>query len=460
MCEVLSGTRTQLRVRDGCLTDRLAVSTTRSVSEPLDEKSLAMLSQDTSPLGHVDLLGRGKVIKLTAKQRESESAVREVVTSAFAQIQRNKFKFKSLSSWSYNIAVVCRHACRFCYVPSSQQTGPGKKKENTGNLAKTLRDYGVLDPDADWGKYVLFRPWDENKFLASLKRAENTPRRELNRDGNRAIILCSTTDPYQTVSIPENPEKQKLLNHQCRFLVRRALELILTESTLNVRILTRSPLASRDFDLFRKFGDRLIFGMSIPTLDDELCKVYEPHAPGVQARLKTLKAAAEAGIPIFVAMAPTYPECDEADLRRTLEALRPLKPLTIFHEPINVRAENVDRIARHAAALNMQARMKREVFDNPASWRHYAIDQLMLVQKIATELGLENRLHLWPDKSLKSKQRFLEVRALLRIPSICGQRLTRHEKQQRRDANAAAYVKFEQWITLWHSRISEWPGKK
>jgi len=54
----------------------------------------------------------------------------------------------------------------------------------------------------------------------------------------------------------------------------------------------------------------------------------------LQARLKTLQAAADAGIPFFVAMAPSYPECDENDLRRTLEAIRPLKPLTIFHEPI------------------------------------------------------------------------------------------------------------------------------
>ena len=418
-----------------------------------------MLS-DKSRLAPVDLLGRSKVRKLPSADRKSEASVNRAAASAFARIHRNHFKFKSLSCWAYNIAVGCWHACRFCYVPSSQQTGPGKKKKNTGPLATTLREHGILDPDADWGKYVLFRPWDEKKFLASLKSAENTPRSKLNPDGNRAIILCSTTDPYQTVSIPGNAEKTKLLNHQCRFLVRRALELILTESTLNVRILTRSPLAQKDFDLFKKFGNRLIFGMSIPTLDDELRKVYEPHAPGVQARLKTLQAAAEAGIPIYVAMAPTYPECDEADLRRTLEAIRPLKPLTIFHEPINVRAENVARIAKHAAELNMQARMKPAVFDNPAVWRRYAIDQLMTVQRIATELGMEGQLHLWPDKSLKSKGPFMEARALLRTQSNRGQRVSACERGRGREEDEAAYAEFKTWLAHWHSRISEWPGKK
>ena len=429
------------------------------MSETPDEKSLAMLSQDKSPLAPVDLLGRSKVRKLPAAQRKSEKAVKRAATSAFAQIKRNKFKFKSLSSWAYNIAVGCWHACRFCYVPDSQQTGPGEEKKNTGPLATTLREYGILDPDADWGKYVLFRPWDEKKFLASLRRAEKTPVSELNPDGNRAVIFCSTTDPYQTVSIPGNPVKQKLLNDHCRHLVSRALELILTESTLHVRILTRSPLANKDFDLFKRFGNRLVFGMSIPTLDDELRKVYEPHAPGVQARLKTLQAASQAGIPIFVALAPTYPECDEADLRKTLEAIGPLKPLTIFHEPINVRAENVPRIAKHAEELNMQARMKPEVFVDSASWRAYAIDQLMVVQKIATDLGLADKLHLWPDASLKTKQPFLDARALLRTKSNGGHRLTNHEKQRNRDADEIAYGKFEQWITHWHSRTSEWPGK-
>jgi DNA repair photolyase len=413
-----------------------------------------------SQLAPVDLLGRSKVRKLPSADRKSEASVNSAAASAFARIHRNHFKFKSLSCWSYNIAVGCSHACRFCYVPSSQHTGVGKMKENTGPVAVMLREHGILDPDAEWGKYVLFRPWDEAAFLGSLKSAENTARSSLNADGNRAIILCSTTDPYQTVVIPGNDEKQKLLNRHCRHLVSRALELILTESTLNVRILTRSPLAVKDFDLFKQFGDRLIFGMSIPTLDDELRKVYEPHAPGIQARLRILRAAAEAGIPIYVAMAPTYPECDEADLRRTLEAIRPLKPLTIFHEPINVRAENVARISKHAKELGMEAKMKPEVFADPASWRRYAIDQLMTVQKVATELGMEDQLHLWPDQSLKSKGAFLRARALLRANSTSGRRRTAHEKQRRSEEDEAAYAEFEKWLAHWHSRISEWPGKK
>jgi hypothetical protein len=141
-----------------------------------------------------------------------------------------------------------------------------------------LAEYGVKDPDAEWGDYVLLRPWDEAKFLASLRAAQYTPARCLKPGGNRAVMYCSTTDPYQVIHHP-NPKEQKRLTEHGRRLVRRSLELIRDHSDLNVRILTRSPLARSDFELYKSFGRRLLFGMSLPTLRNDLAKVYEPKAP-------------------------------------------------------------------------------------------------------------------------------------------------------------------------------------
>lgn len=93
-------------------------------------------------------------------------------------------------------------------------------------------------------------------------------------------MLCATTDPYQTLIIPGDLQKQNLLNDLRRNLVRNALQIILDESDLNIRILTRSPLATKDFDLYKKFGNRLAFGMSFPTTDDALSSIYEPRSPG------------------------------------------------------------------------------------------------------------------------------------------------------------------------------------
>jgi DNA repair photolyase len=291
-----------------------------------------------------------------------------------------------------------------------------------------LAAYGVKDPDAEWGNYLLIRRWREQRFLASLQAAESTPPAKLRPDGNRAVIYCSTTDPYQVVHHP-NPERRRELALHARLLVRRSLELIRDRSTLNVRILTRSPLARADFDLFRSFRKRLVFGMSLPTLRNDLAAVYEPRAPAPSQRLATLRAAKGAGLHVCVAVAPTYPECGEADLRATLQAVAKLEPITIFHEPINIRAENVARIQAQAEALGVH--LQTEVFATRESWQDYAVDALHTVYELAKELGISDRLHLWPDKSLGS------------------------QSLARRMPNPGQYLKR---LQHWWRRISEWPA--
>src|SRR5438874_10291488 len=334
-----------------------------------------------------------------------------------AVIAPNNFVYKSLSNWSFNIAVGCSHACLFCYVPSAATIKQSRK----------LAEYGVADPDAEWGDYVLLRPWNEQKFLAALRSAEDTPRSKLKRDGNRAVIYCSTTDPYQVIHHPDSNRRRELAEH-ARFIVRRSLELIRDNSTINVRILTRSPLARSDFDLFRSFGKRLVFGMSLPTLRNDLAKVYEPKAPAPSQRLATLRAAKQANLHVYVAVAPTYPECDETDLRATLKAIADLEPITIFHEPINVRAENVARMKAQAQTLGVC--LKTEVFTTRERWQDYAIEALGTVSRLAKELGIEKRLHLWPDKALGSES--------------LAQRMEKPSQYRRR-------------LHHWWSRVSEWP---
>jgi DNA repair photolyase len=329
----------------------------------------------------------------------------------------NNFVHKSLSNWAVNTAVGCAHACRFCYVPSVA----------TIKQSSRLAEFGVKDPDVEWGNYVLLRPWDEQKFLASLRAADRTPVRELKPDGNRAVIFCSTTDPYQTIAHPD-PVKRRELAEAARSTIRRCLELIRDESSLNVRILTRSPLAKLDFDLFKTFGHRLLFGMSLPTLRNDLAKIYEPKAPAPSQRLSTLRAARESGLHIYVAVAPTYPECDRPDLRKTLEAIAKLDPVTVFHEPINIRAENVARIRAHAETLGVT--VKTEVFETRESWERYALESLKAMHEIAEEFGLRKQLHLWPDRSLGS-------------PSV----IKRMPKQ----------AQYSRWLNRCWNRVSDWP---
>ena len=334
-----------------------------------------------------------------------------------AVVAPNNFIYKSLSNWSFNIAVGCSHGCTFCYVPNA----------STIKQADKLASFGVTDPDAQWGNYVLLRTWDEAKFLASLDAAERAPVDSLKPDGNRAVIYCSTTDPYQVIFHPDAAKRRELAE-AAKHLVVRSLELILERSTLNVRILTRSPLAKRDFALFKRFGKRLLFGMSLPTLRDDLARVYEPKAPSPTQRLATLKQAKAAGLYVYVAMAPTYPECDKEDLANTLRAVAELEPVTVFHEPINIRAENVARIEAQAKRLGVQ--LKTKVFDSRETWQDYARQALKDVSLLAKDLGLSKSLHLWPDKSLGSRNALDGVK----------------------DAE-----RYEKWLRRQWDRISYWP---
>lgn len=336
-----------------------------------------------------------------------------------AVIAENRFKYKSLSNWSYNIAVGCNHGCTFCYVPSA----------STNKMSPALAEYGVMDPDGQWGDYVILRQWNEREFRNSLKRAEKTPIENLAKDGNRAVMLCTTTDAYQVMATATQQE-------YLRTLVRGALKMILEESTLNVRILTRSPLAKLDFDLFKEFGDRLLFGMSLPTLNNKLARVYEPKAPAPSQRLSTLQQARDAGLNIYVAVAPTYPDSDYNDMRATFQAVSELNPVTVFHEPINIRAENVARIAEQGRAVGVD--VNTSVFQTPAAWRLYALNQLNQATHHASLTGLKSRLHLWPDASLGSRAALDQVSEW--NPHEC-------------------YAPYKAWLDKCWNRVSEWPGK-
>lgn len=328
------------------------------------------------------------------------------------RVERNNFVFKSLSSWSCNFAVGCGHACRFCYVPDV----------STIKLGAKLRGFGVEDPDAQWGDYLLVRPFNENAFLGSVLKAEDTPVQLLNRDGNRAVMFCTTTDAYQVVHHPDHG-RRAVLQGALDGAVKRALEIIRDNSTLNVRILTRSPLARRDFDLFKSFGNRLLFGMSLPTVDNALARVYEPKAPAPSQRLDTLKAARDAGINVFVAVAPTYPEMTDDDLYDVLHAAAGVDPVTVFHEPINIRAENVERIRAEAKKVGLNLRV--DTWINKETWARYSVDQMKKVELIAPLVGLTERLHLWPDKDLGRLR-----------PAM------------------------KSWFETYWNRVSEWPGAK
>ena len=306
-------------------------------------------------------------------------------------VEPTGFKNKALGAFHVNLAIGCSHGCRFCYVPSVSAIKQAKK----------LRKLGVTQPMFGWGSYLFPRLWNEHAFRLSLRKAMETPDSKLLPDGNRAVFYCSTTDAFQ-VSRHWNPKVKQLHQGQMDLLFRRSLELIRDESDLRVRILTRSPLSANYFDLMKTLGDRLLFGMSIPTLDDEVVRLYEPHAPGVQKRLECLQKAKQEGLHVYVAVAPTFPEQGIGDFRKILTVINSLDPVTVFHEPVNVRGGNVDLMEGEFRPKGID--FHGDIFRSPKNWAVYAARALKEFELAAHEVGLAEVLKLWPDTALLTEE--------------------------------------------------------
>ena len=84
-----------------------------------------------------------------------------------------------------------------------------------------------------------------------------------------------------------------------------------------------------------------------------------------------------------------------------MAAVAALDPISIFHEPINIRGKNVKRIAAEAAEVDVK--LRTEVHATPQQWRHHAIGALTAGERLAEEASVFNRLKLWPDESLGTK---------------------------------------------------------
>ncbi len=167
----------------------------------------------------------------------------------------------------------CSHGCRYCYV----------------------REYpNALHAPGDWGGWVAPK-LNAPELLWSQRHKLH----------NARVFMASATDPYQPL------ERQYRLSRRC-------LEVLLLCPTTDVIVHTRSPLVLQDLDLLRAFGSRLSLGLSIPTDDDTVRQVVEPHAPAIPSRWAAVERLAAAGIQVTVGVAPLLAVHDaQAFARRT-----------------------------------------------------------------------------------------------------------------------------------------------
>jgi DNA repair photolyase len=159
-----------------------------------------------------------------------------------------------------NPYVGCQHGCLYCYASFM--------KRFTGHS----------------------EPWGE--FVDVKINAPQVLARQLKRPKEGSVLIGTVTDPYQPL------EKKYRITRGC-------LETLLG-SQLSLNILTRSPLALRDIDLFKKLHDIKI-GFSITTDSEETKKLFEPDSPSIISRVEALKKMHDAGISTYVFIGPMLP---------------------------------------------------------------------------------------------------------------------------------------------------------
>jgi len=174
----------------------------------------------------------------------------------------------------------CEHGCIYCY-------------------ARNTHEYYGFSAGLDF----------ESKLFAKPNAAALLDE-ELRRPGYRPAVMAigTNTDPYQPI------ERE----HR---ITRGILE-VLSRFNHPVGIVTKSALIQRDIDILAPMAAKKLAHafVSISTLDRDLARKMDPRAPTPPRRLETIRALADAGIPVGVMSAPMIPALNDHEMEQVLEA--------------------------------------------------------------------------------------------------------------------------------------------
>jgi len=165
-----------------------------------------------------------------------------------------------VSDYTINPYVGCEHGCTYCYATFMK------------------RFTGHKEP---WGTFVDVKA-----------NAHRLLEQEINKKAVGRVWISGICDPYQPI------EKKYGLTRKC-------LEILLRHDW-PVVIQTKSPLVLRDSDLLRN-SQKIEVGLTITTADDEIRQIFEPNAPSVEERVRTLDQLHSAGIKTYAMIAPLLP---------------------------------------------------------------------------------------------------------------------------------------------------------
>lgn len=215
------------------------------------------------------------------------------------------------------------------------------------------------------------------------------------------VLFSGNTDCYQPLEVSYE-------------LTRRCLEVC--EAYGNpVAAITKSVVIRRDVALWARLARQVHahVTLSVPFARDDLARAIEPNASPPSRRFEAMRALADAGVPVGIAIAPVIPGLNDADLAELLERARdagathafltmlrlPAEVLPVFRERIRdaLPPERVRRIEHAVDELRggtgrlYDARFGARMRGQGARWA--AIEQLFELHR--QRLGLTGER--WPE---------------------------------------------------------------
>ena len=236
--------------------------------------------------------------------------VRTVRTPEFAGITFHEILAKSALNhvpgqsampfgWTINPYRGCSHACVYCF-------------------ARNTHTYLELDAGKDF----------DNQIIVKVNVAEVLAR-ELAKPSwaRHPVALGTNTDPYQRA--------------EGRYQLMPGIIEALSNSGTPFSILTKGSLLRRDLPLLAAANEKVPvdLAMSIAVYDDELQQSVEPGTPSTAARLATVTAAREAGLPVTVFLMPILPYLTDtrAHLDAALERVAASGASAVMHTALHLR---------------------------------------------------------------------------------------------------------------------------
>lgn len=271
--------------------------------------------------------------------------------------------------WTINVYRGCSHACAFCF-------------------ARPSHTWLELDADRDFEQVIVVKVNAVERLRAELRRPSWR---------GEHVALGTNTDPYQRA--------------EGRYRLTRGVVATLAEAGNPFSILTKGTLVTRDLDLLTEAAARRVctgVSLSIPTVDEEVWRLTESGAPHPRARLATVAALRDAGIPSGVMLAPIIPGLsdDESQLRAAIAGAlaagaTAITPIVLHLRP-GVREVFLPRLAAERPDLAERLAVTYRGANAPAEVRRRIV---RMVRRIVAELGGVDRPARQVDDGLPRRGR-------------------------------------------------------